>query len=280
MAIMKNIFKYSPGFLAGVILSSAFAGAAAANSNLITNTIDELWVFVAGDPVLASQVNENFEYLDLKIDDEVGVLSDDVIANTVSILTNAVGVGVNQSAIVSNSSDISSLGSDNTINASNISTNASDISTNASDISTNASDISTNASRITHLESWPLLGSWSCQLYGDLSENFVMDFTNTGGHYTFSPFTVLDAVVHDTRYSAGDDVSLSPITPLWTREESVFFLSSVVEDADGAISFYLYVRGRLDVETNTMSGEYHITVPRPDGPPLLFAVGTYVATKL
>ena len=66
---MKNIFKYSPGFLAGVILSSAFAGAAAANSNLITNTIDELWVFVAGDPVLASQVNENFEYLDLRIDE-------------------------------------------------------------------------------------------------------------------------------------------------------------------------------------------------------------------
>lgn len=65
---MKNIFKYSPGFLAGVILSSAFAGAAAANSNLITNTIDELWVFVAGDPVLASQVNENFEYLESKID--------------------------------------------------------------------------------------------------------------------------------------------------------------------------------------------------------------------
>ena len=73
---MKNIFKYSPGFLAGVILSSAFAGAAAANSNLITDTIDELWVFVSGDPVLASQVNENFEYLELKIDDNFNAIED------------------------------------------------------------------------------------------------------------------------------------------------------------------------------------------------------------
>ena len=123
---MKNIFKYSPGFLAGVILSSAFAGAAAANSNLITNTIDELWVFVAGDPVFASQVNENFEYLELKIDDnfeyldlkideEVGFLSDDVIANTVSILNNEDGVGVNQSAISQVDSSLSSFQSSQSV---------------------------------------------------------------------------------------------------------------------------------------------------------------------
>ena len=65
---MKNIFKHTPGFLAGIILSSAFAGAAVANSKLITNTINELWVFVAGEPVLASQVNDNFDYLESKID--------------------------------------------------------------------------------------------------------------------------------------------------------------------------------------------------------------------
>ena len=112
---MKNIFKYSPGFLAGVILSSAFAGAAAANSNLITNTIDELWVFVAGDPVLASQVNENFEYLESKIDEEVSFLSDDVIANTVSILNNEDGVGVNQSAISQVDSSLSSFQSSQSV---------------------------------------------------------------------------------------------------------------------------------------------------------------------
>jgi len=112
---MKNIFKYSPGFLAGVILSSAFAGAAAANSNLITNTIDELWVFVSGDPVLASQVNENFEYLEIKIDEEVSFLSDDVIANTVSILNNEDGVGVNQSAISQVDSSLSSFQSSQSV---------------------------------------------------------------------------------------------------------------------------------------------------------------------
>ena len=112
---MKNIFKYSPGFLVGVILSSAFAGAAAANSSFITNTIDQLWVFVAGDPVLASQVNDNFEYLDLKIDEEVSFLSDDVIANAVSILNNEDGVGVNQSAISQVDSSLSSFQSSQSV---------------------------------------------------------------------------------------------------------------------------------------------------------------------
>ena len=65
---MKNIFKHTHVFIVGIILSSAFAGATAANSKMISNTIDELWVFVSGDTVLASKVNENFEYLESKID--------------------------------------------------------------------------------------------------------------------------------------------------------------------------------------------------------------------
>jgi len=197
---MKNIFKYSPGFLAGVILSSAFAGAAAANSNLITNTIDELWVFVAGDPVLASQVNENFEYLDLGIDE--------------------------------------------------------------------------NDSRITNLESWPLLGSWSVQLSGDFSESFVMDFTNTDGHYTFSPLSMAGIVFHDMRYDGYWEYH-APITPLWTREESkVFFMG------DGG-AHKLYVSGRLDVETNIMTGEYYFyAFNAGKGWETLLGTGACVATKL
>ena len=146
---MKNIFKYSPGFLAGVILSSAFAGAAAANSNLITNTIDELWVFVAGDPVLASQVNENFEYLESKIDEEVSFLSDDVIANTVSILNNEDGVGVNQSAISQVDSSLSSFQSSQSVRDGGQDVL---IDSNNSEIIANQTEINIHDARITNLE--------------------------------------------------------------------------------------------------------------------------------
>ncbi len=209
---MKNIFKYSPGFLAGVILSSAFAGAAAANSNLITNTIDELWVFVAGDPVIASEVNENFEYLDL------GIVE--------------------------------------------------------------------NESRITDLESWPLLGSWSCQLSGDLSDNFVMEFSNTGGHYTFSPFTVADIPFSDIRYVDRYDNYERPRQPLWTRDESSFFLQSDFNQlypGGGIYEYTLNVIGRLDVSTNVLHADYYVQQwieEEWNQGYQIIATGTCVATKL
>ena len=64
---MKNIFKYSPGFLAGVILGASLITLSAASND---SAPEDLNVFFPGTEVSSADVNANFTYLD----DEVTTL--------------------------------------------------------------------------------------------------------------------------------------------------------------------------------------------------------------
>ena len=241
---MKNIFKYSPGFLAGVILSSAFAGAAAANSNLITNTIDQLWVFVAGDPVLASQVNENFEYLELKIED-----------NTSQSVSNSDAASQNASDIFANASNISS-------NSSALSTLSAGVGTNSSNIDFNSIDIADNANRIGYLENevysslsytiGDLIGqTWTMEFGGNV---VPLTFTEQNGIYSPDPFTIPGTngpetyTYYEGRFPYDMDLNLS----------FIFGDGTVFLFFEGWSSWRIF-KGRMSADKTQIIGEYATT---------------------
>lgn len=94
--------------------------------------------FSSGQPARANEVNENFQELADRIDE-----------NTATSTTNAANVSTNAASISNNASSISSNSSNISSNAISINTNTTDISTNADSLAINTDNITTNTSGIT-----------------------------------------------------------------------------------------------------------------------------------